>query len=163
MLDDRFWAKVAVKEPNECWEWNATRNNKGYGLFRPGGMAEKRLAHRLSWEARNRKLRPGECVLHKCDNPGCVNPGHLFVGSRRDNMQDCVKKGRHRYVPSGHPPPHRKGSDNPRAKMTEDEVRSYRERLKSGSVSLRGLARETGLSLKTLSSMRDGATWGHVK
>lgn len=162
MLNDRFWTKVLVSDPNDCWEWLAVKNNKGYGMFRPGGLAEKRLAHRLSWEHHNRALKDGECVLHSCDNPGCVNPAHLRVGSMKDNSRDCVERGRHKCVLPGTPPPHYKGEENPMAKMSDAIVKEYRARLANGTVSLRGLARESRLNVKTLSNMRDGKTWKHV-
>lgn len=163
MLDDRFWTKVNKNAPSGCWEWTANKNRGGYGMFRPGGLANKMSSHRLSWENSNRRLLPGECVLHHCDNPKCVNPKHLFVGSKKDNTQDMMNKGRHRYKASGVPPPHYKGSLNPRSKMTEIDVRKYREALASGEKTLRGLAREIGVDVKTLSNMRDSKTWKHVK
>lgn len=162
MLDDRFWTKVDKETPNGCWEWTASRNNNGYGLFRPGGLAPKRLAHRLSWVHHNGPLGDGQYVLHKCDNPKCVNPDHLFVGSKKDNMQDCKAKGRNRYIRPNVPPPRHVGSDHPRAKMTEDDVAQFRHRLSENQISLRGLARETGLNVKTLSNMRDRITWRNV-
>lgn len=94
MLNHRFWSKVAVKTENECWEWTANRNNKGYGMFSLGSIIGKKLAHRLSYEESFGKIPEGMEILHSCDNPSCVNPSHLSAGTRKDNMVDAVQKGR---------------------------------------------------------------------
>lgn len=87
--EERFWAKVE-KGP-DCWEWKAFRN-KGYGKFTYNGRMY--LAHRLSWILTNGPIPDGLGVLHSCDNPPCVNPDHLFLGTQLDNMRDASNKGR---------------------------------------------------------------------
>lgn len=99
-IERRFWEKVVI-EPRGCWEWAGSRRN-GYGQFFVGRVGRKQIskrAHRVVWELMYGEIPPGEgyhgtCVLHRCDNPGCVNPGHLFLGSARDNAEDAAAKGR---------------------------------------------------------------------
>jgi hypothetical protein len=89
----RFFANIEPGHTNECWEWNGGRNKDGYGIFY-ASKRDKWLAHRLAM-AVNLGLNPGRiCVLHKCDNPPCCNPAHLFLGTRGDNVADCWAKGR---------------------------------------------------------------------
>lgn len=88
----RFWIKV--KQTSRCWEWTAAINKYGYGVFRLKGES---LAHRISYQIFHGCLKEGIQVLHKCDNPKCVNPDHLFTGTHQDNMDDKSKKGRSRH------------------------------------------------------------------
>lgn len=97
-LAERFWEKVR-KGPG-CWEWTSARDTNGYGRItdRPGarllGVGRTRSASRVAWEIVNGPIPPGLCVCHYCDNPRCVRPEHLFIGTRKDNVLDCVAKGR---------------------------------------------------------------------
>ena len=108
----RFWEKV--KKTEACWVWTAWKNNKGYGALmakHPGGGYMNKLAHRISWEMENGPIKDGLCVLHKCDNPSCVRPEHLFLGTRKDNTQDMMMKGRNNCGRIS-------GENHPRSKIT---------------------------------------------
>jgi hypothetical protein len=94
---ERFWAKVDIGGPDDCWEWTGTKNKK-FKHGRVGKDYKLVLAHRLSWELTNGPIPEGICVCHKCDNPPCCNPNHLFLGTKKDNMQDMIKKGRSNYL-----------------------------------------------------------------
>ncbi len=87
-----FWEKVSVAGDNECWEWLGYKNQYGYGNFRAKGVLK--LPHRYSYELVHGEIPAGMVILHSCDNPGCVNPAHLHLGTQRDNIIDTVKKGR---------------------------------------------------------------------
>lgn len=92
-FETRFWEKVIKTEG--CWKWVATKH-KGYGMIRPGGLAPKIAASRASWLIHFGEIPFDMHVLHKCDNPECTNPEHLFLGTHRDNMLDKETKGRAR-------------------------------------------------------------------
>ena len=92
-IKTRSWQKVAKGSgPDDCWEWLAAKNANGYGVF---GLAEGRirLAHRVAWWLEKGNW-PDQHLLRRCDNPACVRPSHLFVGSQADNMADKLAKGR---------------------------------------------------------------------
>lgn len=121
---DRFWNKVS--KTDGCWFWTASCGRFGYGqlVARFEGGQRRWLAHRLSWVIHFGEIPfgagyHGTCVLHKCDNPKCVRPDHLFLGSSADNARDMVAKGR--FKP---PCPH--GADSPSAKLTAKQVLDIR-------------------------------------
>lgn len=90
-LEQRFWAKV--QKTKDCWKWTGVKA-KGYGMIRPGGMQNKIAASRVSWMIHFGTIPEGMHVLHKCDNPECTNPEHLFLGTHADNMRDKETKNR---------------------------------------------------------------------
>lgn len=96
-VEERFWSKVATKGPDDCWEWGAGIGANGYGKFRLSDPRREAGAHRMAWAlAKGAEVPEGLCVLHKCDNPPCCNPAHLFLGTKGDNNRDRAEKGRTR-------------------------------------------------------------------
>ena len=120
-LQERFDSKYEIVEPGGCWVWTAGVKSKNYGVIRDeNGVMQ--LAHRMSWELHNGKIPyrdgyHGMCVLHRCDNPLCVNPDHLFLGSIADNAADMVSKNRS---------PNNKGMLNPNVKLTDGDIVTIR-------------------------------------
>lgn len=89
---EHFWSLIRKLGPDNCWLWSGATNRDGYG--RRGTGYGDNLAHRHAWKLTNGPIPPGLCVLHKCDNPLCCNPSHLFLGTHQDNHLDMVRKDR---------------------------------------------------------------------
>ena len=96
-IEERFWRQTNKGGATECWNWTGAPNMWGYGQIRDmnGRYGKKKLAHRISWNIHNGPIPNGMLVLHTCDNPLCVNPNHLWLGTHKDNNDDMMKKGRH--------------------------------------------------------------------
>jgi len=148
-LEDRFWPRVE-KTDGGCWVWRGRTNEWGYGLTSVGGRSTR--AHRASWEMHNGPIPAGLWVLHRCDNPPCVNPAHLFIGDRAANTADMVAKNRQ----ARHP-----GAKSPRAKLTDDAVRELRA-LRSAGVQYKDLAARFGVSKSCVREAIIGSRWGHL-
>ncbi len=151
---DRFYKKVSVSVISPCWLWEGSFNNKGYGWFNRAGKVE--LAHRASWILHYGEIPPGMSVLHKCDVRNCVNPDHLFIGTPKQNMQDCSNKGRLSINL-----PFYKGEQHGMAKLTDDSVREIRVRYAQGESS-RKLGKEFGVSQTTVLDAVNKILWKHV-
>lgn len=146
-----------------CWNFTGSRNNQGYGWFSINGKAMG--AHRASWILFRGEIPEGQIVCHKCDNPQCVNPDHLFVGTNQDNRIDCENKGRSNRVC---------GEESPWAKLTSMDVLVARKLFfstpnarRSGSKIgkenlLKLLSNALGVSTKTLRDAINGKQWKHV-
>ena len=95
-LLDRLLGRIVINSVTDCWIWQGGKNNIGYGMMRDGG--KMRTTHRVSYEEHTQtKIPKNLIVMHSCDNPLCVNPAHLSLGTRKDNTRDMILKGRHRY------------------------------------------------------------------
>lgn len=138
----------------ECLEWFGTTTRGGYGLIRNG---EKNvLTHRAAWQLKNGAIPDGLRVLHKCDNPPCINPDHLFLGTQSDNMLDMAKKGRHRSKTA--PDSVQRGERHYAAKLSTRSAEEIRFR-KSAGESQRSIAISLGISEATVSLVVNGKRW----
>jgi hypothetical protein len=146
--EQRYWAKVDRRGGDECWEWTAYCNRSGYGCFGIDGSSV--LAHRYGFELANGEIDEDLCVLHRCDNPKCQNPAHLFLGTRVDNAADRDAKGRQA-----------RGERQGSAVLTEDLVREA-NRLYRGGMSIPKIAERLGVKKGTLGSVRKGLSWSHL-
>lgn len=147
-IQERFESKFAKKDG--CWEWVAHRNNMGYGKFALNGRMQ--YAHRVSYELYIGAIPNDLQVLHHCDNPACVNPSHLFIGTPSDNMRDCANKGR-----SAHP----YGEKNTHSKLSEWQVKEIRARYFLGTLQA-SLSRDYSVTHQTISDIVLHKTWKGV-
>lgn len=151
MREDLFWRKVEKRGENDCWLWQGA-SLKGYGLFAIG--RRMRRAHRVSWEAHFGPIPKNLHVLHRCDNPSCVNPKHLFIGTHLENMQDKVSKGRQARNT------HVVGEMQGNAVLTEAKVRRIRKL--AGKISQRQIASLVGIGQGHVSKVINRKIWNHI-
>lgn len=148
-----FEVLESVGEPDPvtgCREWTRARTAAGYGAVNWNGKVV--LAHRLAYTRAVGPIQAGKFVCHRCDNPACVEPSHLFVGTQRDNMRDCAAKWRTNAP---------KGEACRSAKLTEIAVAEIRQRYAAWNrkCSLRKLASEFGVDHKTIFRIVSGRGW----
>mgnify|MGYP000998694190 FL=1 len=153
----RFWTKVDVREPGECWPWTAAVRSRTcqYGVLKVDGTV--RLAHRLSFEIAYGEVPDGLFVCHTCDTPRCVNPAHLFAGSAQDNAVDAVQKGRMNPL-TGRV---QSGAANLNARLTDAVVVAIRRDREAG-MKLVPLAAKYGVGYSTVRDIVCRRTWAHV-
>lgn len=148
-LNERFWPKVDKRGPDECWEWTAGKDKDGYGRIGAGGKGAPMVrAHRVSWELGNGIVPSGMFVLHRCDNPSCVNLAHLFLGTNADNMADRNRKRRHSFF----------GERNPKTKLTPEQVIAIRQ----AHGKLSDIGDCFGIKKAQVSAIRNGDSWQHL-
>lgn len=145
---DRFWSKVDVRDPDECWEWQAAIARDGYGAFSSwiDGKVRSFKAHRFAYVMEHGSVADDNFALHRCDNRRCCNPFHLWEGTTDDNMQDMVNKKRCAH-----------GERNPRTTLTLPQVIYIR----SSSKAAADLADRFGVHRTTIRRIVRGKTWIH--
>lgn len=149
-LRERFFANLEAT-PTGCVEWTGSLKSNGYGQIY--GEGKKHYTHRLAWRFAVGPIPDGLLICHTCDNPKCVNVAHLFLGTFRDNMQDCVRKGRIQD---------QRGSRNNHARLTDEQVLEMRELYRTGQP-IKAIARKYGnLDPSSTSRVVRGLYWRHL-
>lgn len=155
-IRERFWEKVQKHGPYDCWIWSASANDHGYGKFGTGskrdGSNRWEHSHRVAWELTHGPIPERMFVCHRCDNPPCVNPAHLFLGTAADNSRDMISKGRHRV----------KNGGTASSKLSAVEAIRVHQRYATGTVSQKDLGKEFGVSQSAVSSIVTGKLWTHL-
>jgi hypothetical protein len=155
--EQKFWARVHRREPDQCWPYLGAIHRTGYGRFSVrGANGSRRLltAHRVSYALVNGDIPEGLLVCHTCDNRSCVNPNHLFLGTDADNARDRDKKGRLKY--SVFP-----GETHHNAKLTNEDVMEIRERARSGELQS-AIAERFRICSSQVSQIVNRKRWRHV-
>ncbi len=144
--EQQFWAKVSPEPNTGCWLWTGSYARGGYGQFGNG-----KRAHRVAWEYARGSIPLGLFVCHRCDNPTCCNPEHLFLGTHLDNEQDKDAKDRRP-----------RGAETVLAKLTDEEVLSIRREYASSRIRQRDLARKYGVGQASIHYIVTGKHWAHL-
>lgn len=177
-IEPRFWANVKKAGPDDCWEWTASKTPAGYGKICVFG--KHRMAHRVSfWMATGEDLDGGYYVCHRCDNPGCVNPAHLWNGDNSENISDAYSKGRmiSQTDPSriargdAHPAKRadvrlahklrQQGEKSHRAKLTEAEA-IFAHQMRADGMTHQKIADHFGITREAISCLLRGENWSHI-
>jgi hypothetical protein len=149
-LTERLEEKIERIPESGCWIWMGSVAYREYGIISYQGKRYK--VHRLMWELHNNKKIPeGMEALHRCDTPPCMNPDHIFIGTKKDNMQDCIKKGRFKR-------PFFQGENHKNSKLKNDQI----IKILSDKDSFRAIAKKYGVASSTISAIKCRQTWKHV-
>lgn len=152
----RFWKHV--RKTDGCWEWTGYLS-RGYGRLRLNDKRRSRvMAHRFSWELHRGPIPGGMLVCHHCDNPRCVRPDHLFIGTHSDNSLDSVAKGRNYKGTRAS----LKGEAHPMVKLTEQQVHAIRQEYADGHSFQREIAARYGVTKTTIGQIVRRDTWKHI-
>jgi hypothetical protein len=149
-VEKRFWSKVKKRRGHHCWLWIGGKNSKGYGRISRGERGKGFWhAHRLSWTLHFGPVPKGLEVCHECDNPSCVRPDHLFLGTKSQNMQDSIQKGRFPL-----------GERHHNARLSNGDVQRIRSHWPT--ISMQQLADQYKVSIGAIHDVVHRITWRHV-
>lgn len=158
-ISSRFWRRVEKQNPDACWLWTGAKSPKGYGRVSVGSRTTKTkhaaISSRIAYMLTYGEIPHGLHVLHKCDNPPCCNPTHLFLGTNRDNINDRAAKGR----PSGFALMDTRGERHPRARLTAVDVREIRVLIAADDRSRGAVAEKYGVTRNHVNSIVSRRTW----
>ena len=163
-LGERFWLRVDKNGPlpphrpelGPCWIWTGYKDDTGRGQMSKGRRGETReRAHRVSWMIHHGPIPPGRVIGHSCDNPTCVRPDHLFLGTQAENIADMTAKGRRQNSP-------RLGTAHHKAKLTDAQVAAIRRERLAGAT-LPQLASKYGVAKTTVWGIVSGRAWRHIE
>ena len=164
----RFWKFIKVNPKTNCHEWQGTKNKHGYGYFHVDKQRKMIRSHRYIWEIYNGPIPNGMFVMHKCDNPCCVNVLHLTLGTPRDNTRDKIIKKRENYC-SGknhylkkYPHKVRKGERHHQAKLTKEQVIAIRNSYQPTIITMKQLSEKYSVSIGTISDIVYRKSWKHL-
>lgn len=147
----RFLGNVSPEPNTGCHVWTGAISSGGYGAFHLSKPRRVVRAHRFAWECEHGPIPAGECVCHRCDNPSCVNPRHMFLGTQAENMADKKKKAREA-----------RGQTLPQTKLTADQVLTIRGAWNSGVVRQKQLAEAFGVHQAQISRIVRRKDWKHL-
>lgn len=148
---EKFLSLIEINIETECWEWQGVKNELSYGIFCTNKL--KIRAHRYAWELFRQPIPSGLFLCHHCDNPACINPDHMFVGTQADNVKDMEKKGRRRNKPQP-------GEKNYFAKLNEEQVRTIF--FYKGHMSAKEMATLFHITTAAIWFIWSGRTWKHL-
>lgn len=146
----RFWSKVDIRSPKECWEWQASLHTSGYGRFKLKSYRTAN-ANRVSLVIHTGQEPAGKLALHTCDNPKCCNPHHLYWGTHTENMHDKSRRGRWRGSDQS-------GANNGAAKLSEEQVALIVQRFRQGWNN-KQIANDLPVTHSMVSKIRLGHMW----
>lgn len=150
---ERLEEKYVEDDDTNCWEWTAATNKSGYGRIRIDDVL--RYAHRVSYRIHVGDLDDGAQVNHRCHNPRCINPDHLYSGTQKDNIEDAIEQGE--FLESKP-----RAQDNPNTVLTEEQVREIRQLYRETDHTQRSLASKFDVSKGAIQDVLERKSWDHL-
>lgn len=161
-LGQKLMSKCFVGDLSQCWEWNGGKSHHGYGVCCRPSRKGSRMAHRVSWEVFVGPIPSGLNVLHRCDNPPCCNPAHLFIGTQQDNVDDCISKGRFSRKDCTPYENRARGETLKKSHLKASDIREIRKLYKPWVFGMLKLSHKFGVSKQSIEAIVKRRVWKHV-